>query len=394
MSRLTPTRLPKYRHQKSRNLAVVRINGRDHYLGRYNSPESHAEYRRLVGEYFATGMTPQPAVTQDEAGALINDLMIGYIRHVDAYYVKNGKPTSEVRLIRDALRVLRHLYGHTPARDFGPLALKTVRKAYIDAGLCLNEVNRRTRLVVRFFRWATENELVPPSVHHGLKTVAGLRKGRTDIRETEPVKAVPEDHVDAVLPHLGRRVAAMIQLQRLTGMRPGEVTIMRTCDLERSGAVWIFTPENHKNEHRGKRRQIALGPKAQAILKPWLKADPYSYLFSPREEMAEIWVERRRKRKTPVQPSQRARANKKPKRTPGIRWTKDSYGLAIRRACVKAGIPHWHPNQLRHLAATRINRECGLDEARVVLGHTKADTTTIYIERDAALAASVMERIG
>ena len=33
----------------------------------------------------------------------------------------------------------------------------------------------------------------------------------------------------------------MIELQRLTGMRPGEVVIMRTCDLERSGDVWAYS---------------------------------------------------------------------------------------------------------------------------------------------------------
>ena len=33
-------RLPKYRHYKPKDLAVVRIDGRDHYLGRFGSEES------------------------------------------------------------------------------------------------------------------------------------------------------------------------------------------------------------------------------------------------------------------------------------------------------------------------------------------------------------------
>ena len=44
MTPKTPARLPKYRHQKTRNLAVVRLDGHDHYLGTLDSPESHAEY--------------------------------------------------------------------------------------------------------------------------------------------------------------------------------------------------------------------------------------------------------------------------------------------------------------------------------------------------------------
>ena len=48
-------------------------------------------------------------------------------RHAEAYYVKDGRPTSEQSCIRGALRFVRRLYGHTPARDFTPAALKAVR---------------------------------------------------------------------------------------------------------------------------------------------------------------------------------------------------------------------------------------------------------------------------
>ena len=61
MSSKTPPRLPMYRHHKARNLAVVRLDGRDHYLGPFDSPESHAEYRRLVGEWLASGKAITPA---------------------------------------------------------------------------------------------------------------------------------------------------------------------------------------------------------------------------------------------------------------------------------------------------------------------------------------------
>jgi hypothetical protein len=41
---------PKYRHYKPKGLAVVRIDGRDIYLGRYNSPESRQKYYRVLAE--------------------------------------------------------------------------------------------------------------------------------------------------------------------------------------------------------------------------------------------------------------------------------------------------------------------------------------------------------
>ena len=59
-----------------------------------------------------------------------------------------------------------------------------------------------------------------------------------------------------------------------------------------------------------------------------------------------------------------------------------------------AVIPHWHPNQLRHTAATMIRKEFGLEAAQVILGHSKADTTQIYAERDAAKAIEIIRKIG
>ena len=94
------------------------------------------------------------------------------------HHVMNGKPPSEPVNIRLALRPLRQLYGDTLARDFGPVALHAVRQTMIDSGLCRSEVIKRVRHVVRAFKWAVSAEIVPPSVHHGLRTVSGLRRGR------------------------------------------------------------------------------------------------------------------------------------------------------------------------------------------------------------------------
>ena len=40
--------IPAYRRHRARNLAVVTLNGVDHYLGKWNSPESKVEYDRLI----------------------------------------------------------------------------------------------------------------------------------------------------------------------------------------------------------------------------------------------------------------------------------------------------------------------------------------------------------
>ena len=184
----------------------------------------------------------------------------------------------------------------------------------------------------------------------------------------------------------------MIELQRLTGMRPGEVVIMRTRDLDMGGDVWVYTPSRHKTEHHGKTREIFLGPKGQAVLRPWLKADQEAYLFSPAEAMQERRAERRRRRKTPVQPSQQDRARARPRKIPGFRYTVASFRKAIQSACRKAGVTSWHPHQLRHTAATEIRRRFGLEAARVILGHEDVRAAQIYAEEDRGRGVEIMRR--
>ena len=197
----------------------------------------------------------------------------------------------------------------------------------------------------------------------------------------------------------------MVEIQRLTGMRSGEVVQMRTGDLDRTGDVWVYEPAEHKTEHHGKERRVFLGPKAQEILLPWLKADPEAYLFSPTEAMAEHRAELRAARKTPMTPSQRARKPKKrPRKAPQSRYRTDSYGRAVADGIVKANqdratrgepaIPHWHPHQLRHSAATSMRKEFGLDVARILLGHTSVTMTAVYAEIDSTKAVDAARKIG
>lgn len=54
----------------------------------------------------------------------------------------------------------------------------------------------------------------------------------------------------------------------------------------------------------------------------------------------------------------------------------------------------WSPNQLRHTAATEIRRQFGLEAAQVTLGHSNANVTQIYAERDLSKAAEIMRAVG
>ena len=46
-------RVPSYRLHSPTGQAVVTLNGKDHYLGKWNTKPGKAEYNRLIGEWLA-----------------------------------------------------------------------------------------------------------------------------------------------------------------------------------------------------------------------------------------------------------------------------------------------------------------------------------------------------
>ncbi|MBA3312629.1 MAG: site-specific integrase [Planctomycetaceae bacterium] len=392
-----------YLHKPSGRVRV-RIDGREVWLGKQGSPEAEEAYRRVVAEYLTTGSAP-PRETRPGQGPVVAELIVAYWAFAKAYYVKDGRPTSEVHILRGTLRLLREHYGSTTAADFGPLRLKALREVMVTKDWCRGSVNARISRIKRLFKWGVENELIPASVHHGLSAVAGLRQGRTEAKESAPVLPADEADVNAILPHVSRQVKDMIRIQCYTGMRPGEVCALRPSDVNRDGEVWEYRPPSHKTQHHGRERVVFIGPKAQAILAPYIDNRPAAaYCFSPAEAEAERFVAKRAARKTRVQPSQQNRSKANPKRVKGNRYTVPSYRQAIERGCEKVNekrgkeelppIVVWKPNQLRHSAATAIRKTFGLEAAQVALGHAKGDITQVYAERDAALGRKVAAEIG
>lgn len=178
-------------------------------------------------------------------------------------------------------------------------------------------------------------------------------------------------------------------------MRLGEVCIVRPCDIDRSADVWTYRPESYKTEHHDRDRTVHIGPKGQQILARYLLRDESAYCFSPRERERSRNASRRANRRSPMTPSQAARKPKRNRdRAPGDCYAVNSYRLAIKRACLVAGVPVWRPNQLRHTAATEIRRRFGLEAAQVTLGHAAADITQVYAERDATLARRIAGEVG
>lgn len=387
--------VPKHCRHKAKNLGYVRFPGnpRPIYTKRWGTDEANAEYDRLIAEWLANGRHYRREA-EATSSYLIRDLVADYLEAFDADHVGSRQPET----LRYAVKPLLRMWGASDANEFRPSELKALRQHLIDANLSRTTINQRITMLKAMFRWGVEDEHVHPDVAAALDAVKNLRRSSAGVKQPRVVEPVLDEHVAAVLPQVAPPVAAMIQVQRLTGMRPGEVLIMRSADIDRSTSPWTYRPTKHKNQWRRHERVIPIGPKAQEVLSPFLESRlPAAFLFTPKE--ADEWHrdQKRKARKSKEPPSQaerRQRARRSPKAEFNDHYDVHSYRRAIERGCKKAGVPTWTPHRLRHTAATEIERRCGWDAARAVLGHTTPDTTAIYVRRDVQIASDVMSQLG
>ena len=396
-------------HQRS-GQARVRLEKdgrcREHYLGPYGSPESWEMYHRLVAEHLQESDGDVSDSTEVEEGLSIAEIVVQYDEFSREYYVKDGEITND--RFRAVVGPLVTLYGSTPASEFGPNRLRAVREHIILRGhagqakydengklvkpgepLSRGYVNALVRDLLRMFKWGVSRELLPVSVYDALRAVEGVRKGKDNrLCEAKPVRPVPEEDFEAVVAAASPQIATMLQVQRLAGMRPDEVTIMRPRDIEETGDLWIYRPESHKLDWQGIDKEILLGPRAQALLVPWLEGrSDDAYLFSPKEVAEASYSARRRREKKKPRRSRR-------KRPPREHYTDDTYRRAVQRICKEVDVPSWSPGRLRHNAGTEVRQEFGVEAAQLVLGHRKLSTTEIYAEKNREKYQEIIRSIG
>ena len=285
----------------------------------------------------------------------IEELVSAYLRHADTYYrTGGGRHTSRIGVLRSALTAIsvRH---KGKADSFRANALRATQSAWAEQGLSRTTVNNYTACVKAMFRWAAAREMISTETYTSLSLVEQIPCGRGLARETEPVKPVPDEHIEKVLPLLSGEAADLVRLQLITGARPGELLALQVQDIDRTGVVWTAALSMHKTAWKGRERTLYFGPRAQTILKPYLLGQ--DRLFKRYADVA-------------------------------------AYRRAIARACKRCGLPAWSPNQLRHNAATRIRKEHGLEAAQVLLGHSKADVTQVYAEKNEQQAIQIIVETG
>jgi integrase len=384
--------VPKYCHHKGRNLAYVKLDGRMHYLGTYDTDESKAAYYKLIAEYKAAGNR----LPSSGHALTTTELVATYHEAITSFTLS----ASNRQRITTSLRLLRAFYGPVPAADLTPHHIKACREHWLQAKLTRQYINILTGNLLRMLRWAAEELLIPLDTYRAIEIIAPLKAGRCTARESIPDCPVSRVQVDQALPHCSRPVRALIELQWLTGARPGELLTLRPMDLDTTAEIWSYRLEHHKTAHRGKSRTIYFGPQAQAILKPFLLRPADAYCFSPKESNDEMQARYNPPQK-PKPPKTRNRRSsgrilikpKAPKREFSPHFDVPAYRRHIARACTRAGIDAWHPHQLRHAAATRFRDTNDLDVAQVLLGHDSVEATQIYArvaDRKAREAAAIL----
>lgn len=376
-----------------------------------------------AGEIAAILARPAPAPLQPRLRVeTVGQLATAYLRWAASYYVKRGAPTATVAVAARAIAYLRlaRLTAFAPT-EFGPMRLAAFQ-GYL-CGLVTAENPRRpqrqrltrttmneyVRSIVAMFKWGASREAYPESVWLALRTVKPLARHRApDVgvpppREGRKRRPPPPGAVEAALPYMPTPVRSMVELEALSACRPGEICAMRAGDLRPTADPQVLAydvrPESNKVDHHEIVRTVYLGPKAVALLTPWLAGlEPEDYVFSPRRVEYLRNAARRAARTTPLWPShttavRRRRRGQRPARW-GECYTVDSYRRAVERSCDYAGVPRWTPGQLRHSGASHFANREDLLTARAILGHTDVRTTMNYVVADDAKVLAAVRREG
>jgi integrase len=412
-------KMPEIRLHKRSGNGRVFINGQEHWVGRYGSPEAKARYAELIAAY-VTGKSesveaakaPPPRPAPLTASLTVGELAIKWLRHIE----QTRPDYRRSSLWNGAIAASRAVrpFATMAVGEFGSRALIDVQRNLIETPIApyrkrgrpaANEKPRyRTRRYIndvigrvrQMFHWGVLQEMVPDDRVKALEIVPALTYGATKAKESKLRQPVRPSVVKATLPHMTREVADLIWFMRLTGCRPSEAGRMKLSRIrDREQAVWRYVPRRHKTAHKGKQRHIPIGPQAQAIvLAHTAGREPGDYVFSPQRSLP------------PRKPRNGVLSMEPRKASPraGKQFTKDTILRAVTRAIAKANkareqeglppLPHWTPYQLRYTRLREIRKQLGREAARAVAGHSRATMTDHYAPANWGRAAKAAKLSG
>ena len=202
--------------------------------------------------------------------------------------------------------------------------------------------------------------------------------GQDNVHENGKRRRVTEEEFKKVVKVVSSVIGDMLKLVWYTAMRPYEVCDMKPSDILKDDKdCWIYIPGrdespfgNHKTTRFERVRVIPMTKESQKILKPRLRGlDPTEYVFKPAEATKII--------------------NKKIR----DKYDHNSFCRAVKRGCKRADVDVFVPYDLRRTTATGTRAILGKEAAKVLLGHTKTDTTDIYLLEEVQEAMKVAKAL-
>lgn len=358
-----------------------------YFSGKHGSPESLRDYRDFLLQL--EGRTVEP----DPTGTTVARLMHAWLDYHEP--IASQKKLSHYKICMRAIVELGLDCDFT--KDFGPRKLKTLRENLVERGYARSTVNQHIGRVKSMFKWGVSEELVPGSVSQALYSVSGLRSGES--KAPAPARRRPADwsRVEEIAPYLSQVVIDMCRLHWLTGMRSNNLCLLSMDQVDASGDVWLYRPEKHKTQWRGKGLLIPIGPEGQEIIRKY--TGQTDAVFSPRASAE--W----HRKYNPAYSSWTTR-------TPGDYYTPNTYRQAILRAQAHAakipvgrklptkadfraaGWDFWTPYDLRNAAVTRLRQKYSVEQVRAYMGHSTVQATEIYSEHDTHTATEIAAKEG
>jgi integrase len=284
---------PEYRYHIS-GQARVYLDGRYYYLGKCDSPESLAKYRRLVAKYLSNDCT-----MPDDEPTIQAELVIT-VGHVAAEFLRLIDQNPTMKRWEHLCTLLEDEYGDLAAFEFAPVKLSAIRDLFVASGNARPTVNTYTARIVMMFEHAVSRELINENVLIRLRSLKPMRANQTSAPEYKERKPVDIEIVRSTAEHLSPQARGIIILQVATGMRPSEIFNMRPADIDRSGEEWFYRPTHHKTKHHGKVKAVPIVDAAREALASFLCRPDHKYCFSPAESAQWFRDQRSLRRKTPM----------------------------------------------------------------------------------------------
>ena len=221
-------RMPEIKFHAKKREYYCYLNRKYRYLGRSKADAERVKIRILAAE-----ASCEMIGLENRGPVLVVDLV--------AAFLNSHQDSSSLTNYRLAGRYLAETFAITPVSEFGPNSLRAVREKIVASGVSRQYINKLVGVIRSIFNWGVSHEMVSAETAGSLKYVRAIGQRHSISPESPQVTPVNESDVAATLPFLSPTVAAMVQLQLITGMRPSEVCELRLSEIDRSASTWTYT---------------------------------------------------------------------------------------------------------------------------------------------------------